>query len=640
METLAYGVEWDINVSDPVLTRIGNPLLHKSLPIQSALKGCIAQGENIIKYLDPDDWDYYEDDAFNLSFTADSASFDSDTVTITSADYASEFVVGDRIYFYSYSGNVSYSAYGKVTEISGTSLTVKYTVNSGSVGSTETGPTVERLTRLNGYEGNVQIEVPEFYIWSVEDGDKRRVWISTHQCVPYARKIPHMLVDAYRSQVLNTVPSDMGYLSTLSANSVVCVMNEETYVRGGSNSSSYDYDTDDNRYRSVLNKPRTSISRSTMRTYATNAGRHLLTYDYYKSIFYWLYTIEYANFNCQATYNSELTSDGYRQGGLGNGMTTVASNWWNQYNSRLPLVPNGFGNSLGNGTGLLDLVVPETTETVTCTTFTNWSKLSSASDASITGSGYNSYGSDAIECNNVYTATYIYSALARNCSGTWNIAVEGDLTESTPIRFVSGSTTLLTVTAAGSYTVDWGTSIESRYIYCDFTGSVSFKISIVSATSGTITWPTYTFSSARWRGFDNPFGDIWTNLDGIIYDSDSDSHGDGMCYVYTCQDLDNMSDSLTEYYKKVANSIATNGYITAYDLGTDANMIANKVGGSSITYMCDYHYFGSSSTTLRTVIVGGSANSGAVAGFSYFNSSNSVSHSSASVSFRSIKILA
>lgn len=24
---------------------------------------------------------------------------------------------------------------------------------------------------------------------------------------------------------------------------------------------------------------------------------------------------------------------------------------------------------------------------------------------------------------------------------------------------------------------------------------------------------------ARWRGFDNPFGDIWTNLDGIVIDT-------------------------------------------------------------------------------------------------------------------------
>ena len=41
-EILAYGVEWDTEVADPHLTRIGNMSLHKTLPIQSQLKGCIA----------------------------------------------------------------------------------------------------------------------------------------------------------------------------------------------------------------------------------------------------------------------------------------------------------------------------------------------------------------------------------------------------------------------------------------------------------------------------------------------------------------------------------------------------------------------------------------------------------------------
>jgi len=35
LDILAYGVEWDTEVSDPHLTRIGNMNLHRSLPIQS-----------------------------------------------------------------------------------------------------------------------------------------------------------------------------------------------------------------------------------------------------------------------------------------------------------------------------------------------------------------------------------------------------------------------------------------------------------------------------------------------------------------------------------------------------------------------------------------------------------------------------
>lgn len=53
---LAYGVEWDSTNSSPVLTRIGNMSLHKSLPIQSALRGCVCQGKRIMYYLDPNDW--------------------------------------------------------------------------------------------------------------------------------------------------------------------------------------------------------------------------------------------------------------------------------------------------------------------------------------------------------------------------------------------------------------------------------------------------------------------------------------------------------------------------------------------------------------------------------------------------------
>lgn len=56
IDVYSYGVEWDINVADPTLTRIGNLALHKSLPIQSQYKGCVANGAIINYYLDPNDW--------------------------------------------------------------------------------------------------------------------------------------------------------------------------------------------------------------------------------------------------------------------------------------------------------------------------------------------------------------------------------------------------------------------------------------------------------------------------------------------------------------------------------------------------------------------------------------------------------
>lgn len=59
----------------------------------------------------------------------------------------------------------------------------------------------------------------------------------------------------------------------------------------------------------------------------------------------------------------------------------------------------------------------------------------------------------------------------------------------------------------------------------------------------------------RWRGFDNPFGDISTNLDGIIIDADADNHPNSMNYVYTCQDAGKYADTLNDSYVKVGEEI-------------------------------------------------------------------------------------
>ena len=48
----SYGVELDVTVSSSVLTRTGNMTLHKTLPIQSKMKGCLLSDEGkVIEYL-------------------------------------------------------------------------------------------------------------------------------------------------------------------------------------------------------------------------------------------------------------------------------------------------------------------------------------------------------------------------------------------------------------------------------------------------------------------------------------------------------------------------------------------------------------------------------------------------------------
>lgn len=421
----SYGVEWDSTVADPTLTRIGNPLLHKSLPIQSQYKGCVANGGVINYYLDPNDWSKKVD---------------------------------------------------------------------GS-------PSV-----LDGTDGTVRVHIPKFYGKSGVEGTKRWVRISTIKMDNTWTEIPEMLVDAYRSTVDTTISATP---------KAVSVVNTTAQFRGGGNRIANDTYLETDKFRSDLGKPRTNISRANMRTYATNAGSEVLCYEYYKWIFYWAWVIEYATFNSQATYNADLTSDGYHQGGLGDGVTTWNNTTWNNYNGYCPLTPCGYCNDIGNFTGVKDLVIPETV-------------------------------------------------------------------------------------------IDDSTTVATK-----------------------------TFKVPRWRGFDNPFGDIWTNLDGIILERTAANEASS---VYTTTDPTAFGDDNTAKGKMTVagTEVATDGYIKDFDLGETGEIIPSVIGGSATTYICDYHYCNASSTALRTLVVGGHAVYGSDAGLGCFRSSYGVGTANSGVGFRTL----
>lgn len=144
-----------------------------------------------------------------------------------------------------------------------------------------------------------------------------------------------------------------------------------------------------------------------------------------------------------------------------------------------------------------------------------------------------------------------------------------------------------------------------------------------------------TFKVPRWRGFDNPFGDIWTNLDGIILERTAANQPSS---VYTTTDPTAFGDDNTAKGKMTVagTEIVSDGWIKDYDLGETGEIIPSVVGGSATTYMCDYHYCNASSTALRTLVVGGSARTGGFAGLGYFYSSNGVGYAVTRVGFRTL----
>lgn len=139
---------------------------------------------------------------------------------------------------------------------------------------------------------------------------------------------------------------------------------------------------------------------------------------------------------------------------------------------------------------------------------------------------------------------------------------------------------------------------------------------------------------ARWRGFDSPFGDILTNLDGIIIDVDADSHPNHMTYVYTCQDSSKYADTLNDSYVKVGEAIPQRGYIRSFDLGDAAHIIPHVIGGNATQYICDYNN-GNAKKDLFTLLIGGDAEVGALSGLAYFRT-NQCSYASSEVGFRTV----
>lgn len=174
--------------------------------------------------------------------------------------------------------------------------------------------------------------------------------------------------------------------------------------------------------------------------------------------------------------------------------------------------------------------------------------------------------------------------------------------------------------------------------YCNdignFTGIKELVIPETVVDEST-TVPTKTFKVPRWRGFDNPFGDIWTNLDGIILERTAANQPSS---VYTTSNPSAFGDDNTAKGKMTVagKEIASDGYTKDFDLGSKGEIIPSVVGGSATTYMCDYHWCNTASTSLRTLVVGGGAAYGGDAGLSDFYSGAGVSYVYSHVGFRTL----
>lgn len=255
-----YGVSWSETSSNPDCTRIGNMDMHRSLPIQSMMKGYIyfKDGNPLYRMLKLNDsWTKCE----------------------------------------------NYSA-GGWRDVS---------------------------TLLEDNNVNVMIKIPEF--WWIDDYVESTETHNLKIC-PHAKPGWHHHKEAYVSAY-------------------------EGYIDG-------------NYYRSSKNKiPSVNFTRSTVRPKARANGLgnswNIYTYNEHRAICH-LFLVEYATRNSQKAVNTELTPEGFRQGGLGSGCTTGtatingAQTW--------SFIPTGSSDSLGSGSGEVTVTIQQTDSSGSNTTTT------------------------------------------------------------------------------------------------------------------------------------------------------------------------------------------------------------------------------------------------------------------------------
>ena len=340
-------------------------------------------------------------------------------------------------------------------------------------------------SNLDGTDGQVMIEIPAHYYKWEESGNTRRIKISEENISGFTRVVK-FYIGAYKA-ALNRSNLELA-----------SVQNVTSTYKGGNNTTDQQ-----------LGMPATSISRTNYRTYANNRGSTFYQKSWENHQAVWrLFLVEYATRNSQTAVDATLTAEGYKQGGLGSGVTNIISGEWSTFNGYNPLIPCGTSNSLANGSGEVSYTIP------------------------------------------------------------------------------------------------------------DYVGTATTTVN-------------------RYRGVENPFGDIWEWADGCnIYHQTVVEGGKSLLYVV--KSPSNFTDVIDENSILLTNQITrTKGYIKQLIGGANGVMMSEDNGGGLTTYWADYCYSTALSYPgLRAPLVGGSANYGVYAGFGCVYSHFAASSTSAFIGSR------
>ena len=204
----------------------------------------------------------------------------------------------------------------------------------GAVTAASVSGMVQRL------DGSIMTEIPEHWYKLYTNGTKFRMMLSEIP-LPGYNHIDKFYISTYEA----CISRSEGKLWSENLYAYSDGNSSLNNLRGGDNTSDWD-----GTYRSLLGRPVTNLTRDQFRQAARKRGSgwEMYTYNAHKILF-WLFAVEYATLDSQKPFNAQKDANGFAQGGLGPGLTQMTD--WANFNNNNPLIPCGYTNEFGNGSG-------------------------------------------------------------------------------------------------------------------------------------------------------------------------------------------------------------------------------------------------------------------------------------------------
>lgn len=204
----------------------------------------------------------------------------------------------------------------------------------GAVTAASVSGMVQRL------DGSIMTEIPEHWYKLYTNGTKFRMMLSEIP-LPGYNHIDKFYISTYEA----CISRSEGKLWSENLYAYSDGNSSLNNLRGGDNTSDWD-----GTYRSLLGRPVTNLTRDQFRQAARKRGSgwEMYTYNAHKILF-WLFAVEYATLDSQKPFNAQKDANGFAQGGLGPGPTQMTD--WTNFNNANPIIPCGYTNEFGNGSG-------------------------------------------------------------------------------------------------------------------------------------------------------------------------------------------------------------------------------------------------------------------------------------------------